>query len=167
MNTGTQTLYHRDGGEKTVDVHEASRLVGAGTVGAGRDWSFVKPPPLGWEHEVPKYRATRDVHPLPKLRSRFEPPYAMVSDNDAWQYAEHPVTAGEIIETKHWPHPSFYPLNYAAEKVLDFFNTRMKSRLATKPWHGDGLCLDDGLSGPLIVSVVPPQLKPMHLRPVA
>jgi hypothetical protein len=163
----TATIYHRDGREKTVDVHEASRLAGAGTVGASKDWSFHRPPPPGWEREVPKYRVTRDVHPLPQQRSRFEPPHAMISDNDAWQYAERPVKAGDIIDTKEWPHPSFAPLNYGAERVLEFFNSRMKSRLTTSPWYGDGLRLDDGLTGNIIMSADPPQLKRMDLRPAS
>jgi hypothetical protein len=161
----TATIYHRDGREKTVDVHEASRLVGAGTVGAGRDWSFVKPPPPGWEREIPKYRATRALHPAPKERFRHEPPFAMTVDSDAWQYATRAIDAGEIVETKDWPHPSFHPLNYGAVKVLEFFNTRQKSRLAQSPWQGDGLRLDDGLSGP--VTYKPIHVKPMDLRPAS
>src|SRR5882757_6700343 len=78
----------------------------------------------GWERETPKYRATREVRPGEKARFRFEPPFAMASDSDTWQYATRPIAAGEIIETKEWPHPSFRQLNYAAAKVLDFFNTR-------------------------------------------
>jgi hypothetical protein len=33
-------------------------------------------------------------------------------------------------------------LNYSAAKVLDFFNTRMKSRLHRSPGRGDRLRLD-------------------------
>ena len=43
----TATIYHRDGRERTLDIHEASRLVGTGAVGANKDWSFHKPPPPG------------------------------------------------------------------------------------------------------------------------
>ena len=39
------------------------------------------------------------------------------------------MKSGEIVEAREWPHPPFHPLNYSAAKVLDFFNTRMKSRL--------------------------------------
>ena len=151
MQTST-TIYHRDGREKTVDVHEASRLSGAGTVGAGKDWSFVKPPPAGWERVVPKYRVTRDVRPAERARYRFEPPFSTVFDPSVWQYADRAYTANEIIETKCWPAASFAPLNYGAERVLEFFNARMKSRLTTSPWYGDGLRLDDGLTGNIIVS---------------
>jgi hypothetical protein len=160
----TATIYHRDGGEKTVDVHEASRLVGTGTVGAGRDWSFVKPPPPGWEREIPKYRVTRDVHPAPKERFRYEPPFAMISDSDVWQYGTRVLKTGETIGSKEWPHPSFHPLNYTAEKVLDFFRTRQKSRLPQSPWQGDSVRLSDGLSGPGITKPVLPNLPTVDQR---
>jgi hypothetical protein len=163
----TTTIYHRDGRERTLDVHEASRLVGTGTIREDKEWSLQKPPPIGWEREIPKYRATRDVHPALKERHRHEPPFGMTMDNDCWQYAPRPIKAGEIIETKDWPHPSFFPLNFGAGKVLEFFRTRQKSRMALRPWHGDSIRLDDGLSGTTIVSVVPPQLKSMDLRPAS
>ena len=159
MQTST-TIYHRDGREKTVDIHEASRLAGAGTVGAGKDWSFVKPPPAGWERVVPKYRVTRDVRPAERARYRFEPPFETIFESDVWQYGERAYKASEneIIFTKAWPHPSFHPLNYSAERVLEFFNSRMKSRLTTSPWCGDGLRLDDGLSGSAI--------QPIAVKPI-
>jgi hypothetical protein len=162
----TTTIYHRDGRERTLDVHEASRLVGAGTIGANKDWSFYKPPPPGWEREIPKYRATRDLHPAPKERYRHEPPFGMTMDSDCWQYATRPVKAGEIIETKEWPHPSFHPLNYGAGKVLEFFNRSPKSRLTQTPWHGSSIRLDDGMTGngPNIVPVRP---HPFDLRPAS
>jgi hypothetical protein len=124
------------------------------------------PPPPGWERETPKYRVIRDIHPAPKARFRFEPPFTNCSDSDTWQYGTRTMKAGEIIETREWPHPSFFPLNYGAKKVLDFFATRQKSRLARSPWEGDRLRLDDGLTGTTVVKVVPPQLQPMDLRPV-
>lgn len=105
-------------------------------------------PPSGWEREPPKYRATRDIHPSPNSRHRFEPPFASLSDSDVWQYGERPIKAGEIIATTAWPHPSFRPLSYGAGKVLDFFNSRQKSRLPLSPWRGDRIALDDGLTGP-------------------
>jgi hypothetical protein len=163
----TATIYHRDGRERTVDIHEASRLAGAGTVGADKDWSFHKPPPLNWEREVPRYKATRDLRPAERARYRLEPPFETVFNSEIWQYGTREIKAGEIIETKEWPHPSFHPLNYGATKVLDFFNTRMKSRLALSPWFGDSLRLEDGLSGAPIVSAAPPQLKQMDLRPAS
>jgi hypothetical protein len=159
----TATIYHRDGREKTVDVHEASRLVGAGHAGPGRDWSFVKPPPIGWERETPKYRASREVRPSPKGRHRFEPPFSMsIDDGHVWQYATRVIAAGEIIETKEWPHPGFHPLNYSAQRVLDFFNNRQKSRLPQSPWFGDSLRLSDGMSGPMIVKPTLPELEPIR-----
>jgi hypothetical protein len=163
----TVTIYHRDGREKTVDVHEGARLAGAGTVGAGKDWSFVKPPPLNWEREVPRYKTTRALRPPERARYRLESPFATTFDPNVWQYADRAYAANEIIETKFWPHPSFAPISYSAERVLEFFNSRMKSRLTTSPWFGDSLRLNDGLTGNIIVSAVPPQLKPMDLRPVA
>src|SRR5436190_9860206 len=106
-------------------------------------------PPSGWERETPKYRATRDVHPSPNSRHRFEPPFAQISDNGVWQYAPRPIKAGEIIATRDWPHPSFNPLNYSGGKVLDFFIMRQKSRLPRSPWRGERSALDDGLTGPM------------------
>jgi hypothetical protein len=164
----TQTIYHRDGRERTVDVHEASRLAGTGTVGADKEWSFYKPPPSGWERETPKYRASRDIKPALKARYRSETPFANISDSDVWQYGEQPVKAGEIIETREWPHPSFRPLNYSAEKVLAFFNGAMKSRLTRSPWYGDGVRLDNGLSdAPAIFNPKPPKIKPVDMRPIS
>jgi hypothetical protein len=163
----TTTIYHRDGRERTVGVHEASRLVGAGTIGADKEWSLHKPPPIGWQFETPKYKATRDVEPAPKARFRSEPPFTTPSGIDIWQYGERPIKAGEIIETREWPHPSFRPLNYCAGKVLDFFNMRQKSRLARSPWAGDRIRLDDGLTGPGIVQPVTPKVQAMDLRPAS
>jgi hypothetical protein len=105
-------------------------------------------PPAGWDREIPKYRATRNIKPALKARYRFEPPFAKMEDSDEWQYGEKPIYAREEIATKEWPHPSFFPLNYSAGRVLDFFNTRVKSRLTRSPWRGDRIHLDDGLAGP-------------------
>jgi hypothetical protein len=104
--------------------------------------------PPGWERETPRYRATRDIQPATKARYRFEPPFSTIWDSDVWQYGAQPIKAGEEIETRDWPHPSFRPLNFTAGRVLDFFNSRMKSRLPRSPWAGDRIRLDDGLSGP-------------------
>src|SRR5712675_582092 len=103
--------------------------------------------PPGWERETPKYRATRDIQPAEKARFRSETPFAHSFDSNTWQYGYRPIQTGEIVETREWPHASFRPLNYSAAKVLDFFNTRMKSRLPRSPWEGDRLRLDDGLTG--------------------
>jgi hypothetical protein len=168
----TTTIYHVDGRTQTMEVNEASRLVGAGQVGAGKGWSFVKPPPLNWERSIPRYKATRDLQPAQRDRYRFEPPFEKIWDSDIWQYGERPVMRGEIIETKEWPHPSFSPLNYGAERVLEYFNSQMKSRLQHSPWR-DGIRLENGLTGPIISDVRPPQMQavdlrqPMDLRPVS
>jgi hypothetical protein len=123
-------------------------------------------PPPGWEFTTPKYRVSRDVHPAPKARFRHEPPFSQVSDSDEWQYAEREMKAGEVIATREWPHSSFRPLNFAAKKVLDFFNLQMKSRFPRSPWVGDRLRLDNGLSDAPTIVVTRPQLKPTDLRPV-
>jgi hypothetical protein len=109
--------------------------------------SFSAPPP-GWEREVPRYRATRSVHPSPNARHLRESPFSSFSDSSVWQFAERDYKAGEEILSRAWPHPSFHPLNYSAAKVLDFFNSRQKSRLGRSPWQGDRLVLDDGMTGP-------------------
>jgi hypothetical protein len=105
-------------------------------------------PTEDWKHEVPRYRATRDVHPSPNSRHRFEPPFASLSDSSVWQFAERPIKARDEIETRSWPHESFWPLNEAAKRTLDFFNSRQKSRLGRSPWRVDRIVLDDGLTGP-------------------
>jgi hypothetical protein len=122
-------------------------------------------PPPGWERETPKYRVIRDTKPAPKSRVRFEPPFASGSESDVWQYGERLMKAGEIVETTEWPHPMFFPLNYAAKKVLEFFNSRQKSRLPRSPFAGDVLRLDDGLGGPLpkLTALRP---EPVDLQPV-
>jgi hypothetical protein len=126
-------------------------------------------PPPGWERETPKYRATRDLRPAQKARYRSEPPFTSGSDIDIWQYGTKPIAAGDIIETKDWPGPGFYPLNYAAEKILAFFHSAMKSRLTCSPFdHAGRIRLDNGLSdAPAIFDVRPPQIKPVDLRPVS
>ena len=110
-------------------------------------WSFAAPPPENWAHQIPRYRASRTVHPSPNKRFRFEAPLAYILDSDEWQQGDRIVQAGEEIETKEWPHQSFRGLNYAAERVLKFFNERQKSRLAFSPWRGNCVFLDDGLTG--------------------
>jgi hypothetical protein len=104
-------------------------------------------PPPGWQFETPKYRVSRDLRPAQRARYRSEPPFAQMLDSDTWQYGSRPLKAGEIIETREWPHASFRALNYAAVKVLEFFNLEIKSRLPRSPWNGDRLRLDNGLTG--------------------
>jgi hypothetical protein len=111
------------------------------------DISNGSPAPNGWQRETPRYKATRDIQPATKARFRFEPPFSGLASSDEWQYGAQPVKAGEEIETREWPHPSFSALNYSAGKVLDFFTTRQKSRLPRSPCAGDRIRLDDGLTG--------------------
>jgi hypothetical protein len=152
MNTGTIALYDRDGHEQTFTAAEISRMASCGQVGAGKDWTSVAPPPIGWEKIIPKYLATRDLRPAERARYRLEPPFSTVFDSEIWQYSDRTYyKANEEITTKSWPHPSMKPLNYSAERVLAFFNSRIKSRLATTPWHIDRLRLDDGLTGTVTI----------------
>jgi hypothetical protein len=122
-------------------------------------------PPPGWQYETPVYRVERDIHPAPRARYRYETPFAEVSDNDCWQYGEFELKAGEIIETREWPHPSFRPLNYSAARVLEFFNLEMRSRLPRSPFQGSRLRLDNGLSGNTITAddVTTPQVPRVRL----
>jgi hypothetical protein len=109
----------------------------------------------------------RDIRPAQKARFCLEPPFASCLDSDVWQYGEKPLKAGEIIETRAWPHPSFFPLNYGAKKVLAFFSLQMKSRMQRSPWAGDQIRLDNGLTGNAVTQATPPQLQPMDLRPAS
>jgi hypothetical protein len=117
-------------------------------------------PPANWQREIPKYRVTRETNPAPKARFRTEPPFSSFSENDCWQYGERTLKVGEIIETTEWPHPMFWPLNYSAKRVLDFLNSRQKSRLPRSPWADDQVRLEDGLGGPQ------PQIKAPKPEPV-
>src|SRR6476469_208899 len=101
--------------------------------------------PQGWDREIPRYRASRDIEPAEKLRFRFETPFSQMADGDVWQYGHRPIERGEIIETPNWPHESFVALNYSAARVLEFFKIGPpKSRLPWRPWRGDRIELDDG-----------------------
>ncbi len=119
-----------------------------------------------WERETPRYRVTirGGVTPPAKSRFRFEPPFASSTDSNEWQYGERPYAEGEIIETRAWPHASFFPLNESAKQVLAFFKSRQKSRLPLSPWQGDRVRLTDGLGGPQIQpAIVKPE--PFDARP--
>jgi hypothetical protein len=121
-------------------------------------------PPANWQREIPKYRVTRETHPAPKARFRTEPPFASGSESDVWQYGDRTLKAGDIVETKEWPHSLFFPLNYSAKRVLDFFNSQMKSRMARSPFFGNEIRLETGLSGgpPQIAA---PQVQPVGVQP--
>jgi hypothetical protein len=123
--------------------------------------------PANWEKELPRYRVVRAVHPSPKPRFRFEPPFSNILDSSEWQYAERDYRANEVIESTDWPHPSFVPLNYSARQVQQFFSTQMKSRMQRSPWAGGRTRLENGLTGNLTPNAAAPQLQPMNLRPVA
>jgi hypothetical protein len=151
------TIYHRDGiTTETLDGDQARYKA----YFQPTEWSLIKPPPLGWERIVPRYRVTRDVQPAEKSRFRSETPFTEIWSG-AWQYGERSYAAGEEIETTHWPHPSFMPLNFSAERVLEFFKASMKSRLTTAPWFNGQVRLETGLSGTL------PKLQTMTSRPAA
>jgi hypothetical protein len=125
-------------------------------------------PPPGWEREVPKYRVGRNVHPSPKARHFFEPPFTSVMDDSVWQYCDRAegYKAGEVVSTTAWPAPTFQPLNYSAKKVHEFFCTQMKSRMQMSPWRDGRVQLETGLSGPATPDVRPPRPEPVR-RPVA
>jgi hypothetical protein len=103
--------------------------------------------PADWQFEIPRYRSTRAVHPAATSRFRFEMPLSQMSDSDCWQYAEHPVKSGAIVETKSWPHESFVGLNEAAQRVLEFFNSAPRSRLGLSPWRDGQIFLSTGFEG--------------------
>lgn len=125
-------------------------------------------PPLDWKRTIPKYRVSRDTMPAPKMRFRFEPPFASASDASTWQYGERVHQAGEIIETTEWPNPgTMTPLNYSARQVIEFFTSRQKSRLTLAPWRDDQVFLDDGLSaaGPASQITPPAAFQPRQVWP--
>jgi len=121
-------------------------------------------PPPGWRRETPKYRVVRDTYPAPKARFRTEPPFASGSESDVWQYGERIYKAGEEISTREWPHSHFFPLNYSGKRVLDFYNSQMRSRMARSPFFGNEIRLETGLSGgpPQIAA---PQVQPVGVQP--
>src|SRR5580692_432466 len=86
--------------------------------------------PAGWETTVPLYRVSRPLHPSPNSRHRFEPPFSQILDGSVWQQADRSYRAGEVIESKEWPHSTHRALNYTAMRVLAFFSSAPKSRLA-------------------------------------
>jgi hypothetical protein len=129
----------------------------------------IHQPSPGWERETPRYRVVRDTRPAEKARYRAEPPFVQMSASDIWQYGTRPLKTGEVIETREWPHPSFRALNYGAEKVLEFFNLQMKSRLPRSPWWGNQLRLDNGLTGNIVTAddATTPSLRRMDLSPIS
>src|SRR3981189_1410040 len=124
-------------------------------------------PPRGWEPILPRYRVTREIHPAEKPRFRSEPPFSHMADSNRWQYAERIMQAGEVIETKEWPHPSFRPLNYSGKRTVEFFINGIRSRMARSPWQGNRLVLMDGVSSHGAPAYVAPRPQPMDLRPAS
>jgi hypothetical protein len=161
----TATIFNRlDGSSQTLPADQAALK----TYYQRETWSAQPLPPPGWEFIVPRYRLTRDLQPASRARYRFEPPFESMSDNSSWQFGEHPLEAGDIIESKSWPHPSFHPQNYSAERVLSYFIGAMKSRLPLSPFRGDRIVLADGISGALPVDVrAAPKPAPFDTRPAA
>jgi hypothetical protein len=117
----TTTIYHRDGREQTVDVHEASRLVGTGTIGADKEWSLHKPPPLNWERETPRYRVTRDLCPAERARYRSEPPFGTVFNSEIWQYAERAYRGRRDNRIQRMAAPVFYAAQLRRGKGAGIF----------------------------------------------
>jgi hypothetical protein len=114
-------------------------------------WSAQPLPPRDWERTVPRYKARWALRPSQFSRHRLEAPWSQQLDSSIWQYLEpgQSIAAGEEVESTAWPAPGFVALNYSAERVIEFYNIAMRSRLANSPWRNGRIELDDGLSGPL------------------
>ena len=96
-----------------------------------------------WERQMPRYKATRDLWPAaPKMKHAPPIPHLSESD-DIWQYARQPISAGDLINTEFWPHPSFEPLNESARCVHEFFLAGIgKSWLPFRPFENGRVVLD-------------------------
>lgn len=140
-------IYRADGSSEMLRADLARNRVHF----APHEWSLVKPPPLNWERTVPRYKARWAVRPANFSRQRFEAPWSQQLDSSIGQYLEpgQSIAAGEEVESTAWPAPGFVALNYSAERVIEFFNSAMRSRMANSPWRNGRIELDDGLSGPL------------------
>ena len=92
-------------------------------------------PDIGWEKEVPRYRATMDVRPAKSDRLKHEPPVTYCSDPAEWQHGERQMNAGDEIETTTWPHRSFQGINTSARHVLDLIQNRSGYVLPKTPWQ--------------------------------
>jgi hypothetical protein len=101
-------------------------------------------PSPGWDRERPRYRATRDLWPPSKPHFRHAPPIPHLSESDdIWQYARQPISAGDLINTEFWPHPSFEPLTESARRVHEFFLAGIgKSWLPFRPFENGRVVLD-------------------------
>src|ERR1700689_5740166 len=91
-------------------------------------------PPHGSENEPPRYRVMRQLQPAERDRYRQERPFSEQGNMDSYQYGTRILKAGEIVETREWPHPSFFPLNDVARRIHSFFSIAQKSRMARSPY---------------------------------
>ncbi len=126
---GLFRVYSRDGFQDMTFSH-AQQAVRT----ARGALSFEPFPPKGWEKVVPKYRATRNVHPSPNPRHATENPHSYQGDDAQWQHGDRCVRSGEEFETTAWPHRSFMPLNESAKYLLELLRTGNKARLPSSPW---------------------------------
>jgi hypothetical protein len=160
----TVTIYRRDGTSETLPADQAALK----TYYQRDEWSAQPLPPRDWNREIPRYKVVRSLRPASRPRYRTEPPFESMSDNDCWQYGDRFYAAGEEIESTAWPHPSMRGLTFGAEKILQFLNGTMKSRLALAPWHQGRIRLESGIGGaPVLTDVRPPQVPPFNSRPAA
>jgi len=161
LHTQRCALYNHATGEvRHLTISEANN-----TIGFDKSWSRDRPPPKGWERQVPQYRATRDLHPPVLDRMGHDTPWASTMDEICWQYAPGPIRKGEVVETKSWPHESFEPINYAAKQILQFFNEREKSRMQLSPWFNGEVRLETGNEGTsILVSHVRPRPAMVETR---
>jgi|SRR6266480_1399285 len=144
VTTMNATIYNHTTGEARTLPQVRAEQLARNSKGI---WSFAPPLPIGWDQEIPRYRAMVAVKPAELARYRFERPFTSNGDSSVWQYGTEPIAAGQNIETTSWPHASFMPLNESAKRVSEFLTSRQKSRLQVSPWRDGRLHLDDGLSG--------------------
>jgi hypothetical protein len=159
----TATIYNlRDGTSETLPADQAQYRA----YFQPAEWSLIKPPPLNWQFELPRYRLTKDLQPAEKSRFRHETPFTEIW-SEAWQYGEHFLAGGSEITTTSWPHASMKPLTFGAEKILAFFIGSIKSRLTVSPWFNGQVRLDNGLSGPISFEIKSPKPQHFDTRPAA
>jgi hypothetical protein len=120
-----------------------------------------------WDRTIPKYLVTRDLHGPVHRRLIHESPVSFSSDDSCFQYSPpEGLKAGQEVELTSWPHTSMRPINQSGRMVMEFFRTRMKSRMALRPWNGTKIVIDDGLTsaGPpksVLAGVITPMPREM------
>lgn len=140
-STMEATIWDKTTGKpRTVNILEANRLVGGG------GWTHTAPLPAGWDRETPRYRASQDLLPAALPRHMSEKPFTEQDASNRWQYSDREIRAGEIIETRSWPHTSMQPENEIARQIREFFTTRQRSRMNASPFINGRLALEDGLT---------------------